>query len=303
MEGVPKDVSADALRATGWEQGSLVPAGTNTPAVLWAHPNTQGVKAAATHVKAARRRQEITTPQLATREFRKGERLVLISQTCDVIKTPDQLPQVEAALVISTAKQRIITDGLDFGSARYHVLARQDDGSALVLDYAWRTFLDKGFLVEAEPDNTVLEQWDDTRRKTFSRWLARRYGRPVLSDEDVAEISEPVRQRWKQLKSEEPLAAERYTAEFPEFRFRREDDGSLTLFILSVRPEPDEDFALEVAGLLTEVLEPIHGVVRVDSVKRSYFTFTKADDLSTEQIDLEWASHDEGEPDGDLPPG
>jgi hypothetical protein len=302
VAGVPKDVSSDSLRATAWEQGSLIPAGSGTPAALWAHPDTQAVKAAVSHVKALRRREEVTAPQLATREFRDRERLVVISQTCDIIKPADQLPQVEAALVIATENQRIITDGLDFGSARYHLLARNEDGFALVLDYAWRVFLDKGFLVEADPDNIVLDGWDDVRRKTFARWLARRYGRPVLSDRDVAEIAEPVRQRWRQLRSEEADAASRYAAEFPEFRFRREIDGSLTLFILSVHERPDEELALEVAGLLTEVLEPIHGVVQVDPAKRSYYTFTKADELSTEQIDLEWASHDEGDPTGELPP-
>jgi hypothetical protein len=41
--------------------------------------------------------------------------------------------------------------------------------------------------------------------------------------------------------------------------------------------------------------------VTVDPAKRSYHTFTKADELSTEQLDLEWASYEEGEPAGLLP--
>lgn len=59
--------------------------------------------------------------------------------------------------------------------------------------------------------------------------------------------------------------------------------------------------ALEVGGLLAEVLEPIHGAVTIDPAKRSYHTFTETDELSTEQLDLEWASYEEGEPAGLLP--
>ena len=55
--------------------------------------------------------------------------------------------------------------------------------------------------------------------------------------------------------------------------------------------------------MLTELLEPIHGTVTIDAAKRSYHSFTKADEISTEQLDLEWASYEEGEPVGALPAG
>ena len=299
----PKEVTREALEATVWQQGSLLPSPTATPPILWAHPTSQGVKAARSAINAEARRREVTAPLVARREFREGERLVVISQTCDILKPPDQMPQVEAALVISTSKSAVITDALDLGSARFRLMCHNGDGTALVLDYAWRTFLDKGFLVECEPDNSIVDGFSDDERKTFARWLARRYGRPVLSDKDVVEIADPVRDRWKQLRDDEPEVARRYTEAFPEFRFRREPDGGLTLFILSTDPDPDTMLALEVIGLLTDVLEPIHGTVTVDTAKRSYHTFTKADELSTEQLDLEWASYEEGEPLGALPAG
>jgi hypothetical protein len=302
---VPKEITRITLGETVWQQGSFLPTSVATPPVIWAHPDTQGVKAAKSAVKAAAREQKeaLTAPILAQRAFREGERLVVISQTCDILKTPDQLPQVEAALAITTNSEAVITDALDLGSARFRLLNRAEDGGAVVLDYAWRTFLDKGFLLECQPDNTIVDALSNEERKTLARWLARRYGRPVLSDKDVAEIADPVRDRWRRLREEEPEAARRYTEAFPEFRFRREAEGGVTLFILSADPEPDPMLALEVIGLLTEVLEPIHGAVTVDPAKRSYHTFTKADELSTEQLDLEWASYEEGEETGALPAG
>jgi hypothetical protein len=197
-------------------------------------------------------------------------------------------------------KPEIIRDAISLGSARFRLLKRFSE-SALVLDYAWRVFLDKGFLVEHAPDNSVIDTYTDGDRRTLARWLGRRYARPVLSDKDVAEIADPVRERWQRLQAEEPEIAMRYTGEYPEFRFRREPHGGLTLFILSAREDPDQVLGLEVAGLLVEVLEPIHGAVAVDQGKRSYHSFTKADELSTEQIDLEWASYEEGEETGALP--
>jgi hypothetical protein len=297
-----KDVTTQALRETAWRQGSLLPRGIATPPTLWAHPARQGVKAARSEIAVARRQgSEVTAPRIATRAFREDERLVVISQTCDILKAPEVLPQVEAALAITTATAEIIDEALNLGSARFRLLQTHASGEAVVLDYAWRTFLDKGFLLECEPDNTIVDGYDVADIKTLARWLGRRYARPVLGDADVRDIADPVRDRWAQLRRDEPESALRYSREYPEFRFRRESHGGLTLFVLSAQEEPDEMLGLEVAGLLAEVLEPIHGTVTVDPGKRSYHTFTKADELSTEQIDLEWASYEEGAETGVLP--
>jgi hypothetical protein len=302
MPGTAKDVTAEALKATAWQQGSLLPNGLATPPTLWAHPVSQGVKAAKSEIAVARREgDDVVAPRIATRAFRNSERLVLVSQTCDILKAPSQLPQVEAALVIETEKPEVVHDALNLGSARFRMLRFEPAGTALVLDYAWRVFLDKGFLVEHGPDNSVIDTYSAGDRATLARWLGRRYARPVLSDQDVEEISDPIRYRWQQLRADEPESALRYSQEYPEFRFRREPAGGLTVFILSGQEEPDEMLGLEVAGVLAEVLEPIHGAVTIDPSKRSYYSFTKADELSTEQIDLDWASYDEGEEAGALP--
>ena len=143
--------------------------------------------------------------------------------------------------------------------------------------------------MEAEPDNSVLEGWDAEMRVRFGRWLGRRYGRPVLSETDVAEVQRPVRERWQRLANEEPELAATLNAQFSEFRFRRVD-GGIEIFVLAPIESPDEELALEAFGILQEALEPIHGNVAFDPVRITYHRFTRADDLTTEAIDLEWAS-------------
>ena len=87
------------------------------------------------------------------------------------------------------------------------------------------------------------------------------------------------------------------------WRYRREQNGSLTLYPLSPEPEPDELLTLEVGDFLVEAIKPTFpGTIAIATGHRSYHTFTKADELSTEQIDMEWASRDEDVSDAATPP-
>ena len=74
------------------------------------------------------------------------------------------------------------------------------------------------------------------------------------------------------------------------------------MFVLSVEAEPPDDLFLEIASLINDALEPFHGVVSVDPTRRSYHTFSKAEELATNQIDLDRASHEESGAIGAVPP-
>jgi hypothetical protein len=290
----PKDVSASVLRELAWEEGSLVPSDVPLPVLTWVHPDTQAVTFARKAVTARRREgRTIDQPVPVDRAIKQGDRLAVTTQTCDIIKGADLFPQVEVALVFETAKSQTIANAQNRGSARYFLLKEAGDSPALILDFGWRTHLDKGFLVEHAPDNSLIETWDPARRRDFARWLGRRYSRPVLSDEDDDQIARPVRERWGELVTEDPETAARYSAAYAEFRFRRSDAGRLEIFLLSPELEPDAEIAFEIAEMLAEVLEPIHGEVSFPTDRRSYHTFTVADLSTTEQIDLESASQDE----------
>ncbi len=285
-----------------WEQGSLLPADAGVAPLQWVHPDHPTSKAARGFVTQARRQGELNEPVPVRGLAKPGDRLMVISQSCDIIKPPDQLPQVEVARVFSTTNVKVMAEAQDFGSARYYRVNGTAEDTAWILDYGWRAQLDKGLLNAVTADNTLLDALADDQRKTLARWLGRRYDRPAVPDEDYPVITEPVRNAWKRLLEEEPEEARKFNREYAEWRYRREQDGSLTIYILSPREDPDESIALEVVDFLTDALEGVYaGPVSVATDRRSYYTFTKADELATEQINMEWASRDEDTDDAALP--
>jgi hypothetical protein len=246
-------------------------------------------------IEAMRRQGDAPTePQLLKRSAKQGERLVVTTHTCDVIKSSDAFPAVEVTLAIATEKQRVLNEARNLGSAQYYLLGELAESAGLVLDFRWRTQIDKGFLVEHTPDNAVVDSWDDDHTDRFRRWLGRRYARPVLSDQDVDEVLDPIREAWQALNEAEPDLAAEASRTFIEFRFRRTDAG-LEIFILSPEETPDGALTLEVFGVLEEALRPFHSQIMARTDRVSYTTFTRSDDLTTEAIDLDWASDDEAE--------
>lgn len=297
------DAEAAAAGEPSWEQGSLLPADLAVSPLQWIHPDNAATKPTRGAVKAhIQKHGETTGPLAGAVSLREGDRLMVITQTCDVIKDASALPQIEVARLFTTAKDKVIAQAQNFGSFRFFKVGEAADGQALILDYGQRALLDKGFLEAVEPDNLVVEKWASDRAKTLARWLGQRYSRPAIPDEDYEQITGPVREAWKQLLDEEPTTATSFNAEYAEWRYRRERDGTLTLYVLSPKAEPNETTGLEVTDFLTQAIEPHYpGEVKVATDHRSYHTFTKADELSTEQISMEWASQDEDADDPVLP--
>lgn len=296
--------AADDLQTGMWQQGSLLPEGIAVGPSQWVHPDTDKTKTVRKDIRRANPAldgTELSTPVVAAGHVKPGERLMVVTQTCDLTKPADQLPQLEVARVFRTANQRIVAQAQDFGSARYFRLNDAAEPEAVVLDYGQRALLEKGFVQVESPDNELVDAWEATRGKTLARWLAQRYGRPAIPDEDYDLITQPVRDAWQFLPDEQ---ADAFNREYAEWRYRREDDGSLTLYILAVGPEPDELVALELIDFLTQAIGKVFPFpVRVASDRRSYHSFTKADELATEQIYMEWASHGDALADAALPGG
>lgn len=285
-----------------WEQGSLLPAEWTVLPILWAHPDEQTSKSATGAATSERRRLEskskvLGSPVLASGPAKTGSRMMVISQSCDLVKPAQSLPQVEVARVFTSDNPTLIAQSQDFGSARYFRLDRRDTPEALVLDFGQRAFIDKGFLLACAPDDSAIADLSPTDRKLLARWLGQRHSRPAVPDEDYELITRPVRDAWAALLASNPDNAQVFNEAYAEWRYRREHDGALTIYILSREPEPDEIVALELIDFLVSAIQPGYpGTVTVASDHRSYHTFTIADELATEQISMEWASHDE---DGD----
>jgi hypothetical protein len=272
-----------------WEQGSLLPADAGALPLQWVHPANAQIKAGQSAMKVAEREgSPITKPFMVGVPAKQGDRMMVITQTCDIIKTPDQMPQVEVVRVFTTMSERTIAQAQDFGSARYLRVNTFDEPEALILDYGHRALLDKGFLGALKSDNTLVEAWDVAQRERLARWLGQRYGRPAVPDEDYEQITRPVRDAWRKLVEDEPEIAAEYNRTFSEWRYRREVDGSLTLYLLSPEPEPDGLLVLEVGDFLADAIKTqFSGSVTVATDHRSYHTFTKADELSTVQISMD----------------
>jgi hypothetical protein len=176
--------------------------------------------------------------------------MMVITQTCDIVKAATELSQVEVARVFATAGEKVVAQVQTFGSARYFRVNQPNEPDALILDYGQRALLDKGFLGAVTPDNTLVQGRAVVQRELLARWLGRRYDRPAIPDIDYEQITRPVRQAWAMLVDQEPETAAAYSRAYSEWRYRREKDGSVTLYALSPEPEPDELLALEVGDFL-----------------------------------------------------
>lgn len=292
---------------TEWLQGSLLPADTSVQPQHWVHvaaPETRLARGAVTDAqRGLKEGQDLPEILAVGGGLKDGDRLMVISQTCDLVKPASELPQLEVARVFVTDNPKILAQASHFGSARYQRVSAPNMEPVWVLDYGQRALLEKGFLRAYAPDNSIASTWTPERAAVIARWLGRRYSRPAIPDEDYKEVTEPIRQRWMRLIDEEAELAAELSSAYPELRYRREDDGHLTIYTLALEEHPDEALALELYGVLQEALEPVHGTGNVSfpTEKRSYHSFTQHDEMSSTLIDLEWASHDETEPTGALP--
>jgi hypothetical protein len=286
-----------------WEQGSLLPADAGALPLQWVHPANPELKAGKSAMKVAEREgKPLTTPFPVAVPAKQADRMMVITQTCDIVKTPGEMPQVEVVRVITTSSEKMIAQAQDFGSARYFRVNAFHEPEALILDYGHRALLDKGFIGALAPNNALVDSWDVAQRERLGRWLGQRYSRPAIPDEDYEQITRPIRDEWRKLVEEDPDTAAEYNRTFSEWRYRLEDDGSLTLYLLAAEPEPDAVLALEVGDFLADAIKTVFpGPVNLATDRRSYHTFTKADELSTEQISMEWASQDEDSGDAARP--
>ena len=117
---------------------------------------------------------------------------IIISQPCDIQKSPVQEPYVEVMQVFSTQDRKIIHEA-SRNSVRYFLLKRihNQDGieEALIIESTIRLTLDKSSLLFLTPSSNIP---DEIISRQLRRWLARRYDRPALDDKLVDAIQKPI---------------------------------------------------------------------------------------------------------------
>jgi hypothetical protein len=221
--------------------------------------------------------------------------MALITQDCDVIKPPEEYPLVEFALVLETSSAAVMREANSLTSARYF---RLDDPSsdppAQILDIRFKAQADKGLLIEHQPDNALLDAIDSRRRTIFREWLGRRLGREAVSDDDTKRIVEPIRRAWKQLTEEDPNGAGSWESMTSELRFRHTEDGRLQLYAITHdERDPADPALLEMTHWAVETIEWAEALVDVTITNE--WEMTIGEHRSTQEIDLAWASYEEGQ--------
>lgn len=184
----------ESLLKAGWYQGSLFSA----PSLRYAWngpPEAHGTDPSA----------------IRSRKAKASERLVLVSQECDIAADVQAEPFVEA-LICTVEKRKEFLAGIDRNSARWFAISLE---KGLVAQARYRVQIAKELLKEYTP-----EPWpsDPDRLSRFIRWLARRYDRPAFPDSMVDAFERPLAAALDELFSNQPAVASAFNRAIREIR-------------------------------------------------------------------------------------
>lgn len=174
------DVDGDALLKAGWRQGTLF--GASTLSFSWNDLSLDGEG-----------NERITKEE---RQVKSGEKLVLISQDCDIKASVDKEPYVEA-LICKRYNQKFV-DRVSRTSARWFVV---NPTTGLVAEAKYRLSLAKRVLSQLLPEPWLA---GSTRLDSFVRWLGRRSDRPAIPDPIVDAFQKPFESSIAELRQEMP---------------------------------------------------------------------------------------------------
>jgi hypothetical protein len=282
-------IDREQLLRSGWRQGSVLHPSAGLAAAAWVVEDRQGTTKLA---KAAKQRghQGGDFPFLWERPARDVDRLVLLTQQCDVIKPPDEFPLVEFALAFETKSAGVLAEANLLTSARYFLLTRRGaEPPGMVVDVRFRCQADKALLLEVGPDNTLIDGLDRQAQRHLAAWLGRRYEREAVSDIDTEQVVEPVRRGWRSLSEERPELAAQWASQLAEVRYLRDENDRLTIYGVAYEAGIEGNI-LEMLGWVLEQL-PAHQDAEL--VLTDLWHLPVAERLLTQEIDLEWASYEE----------
>lgn len=191
--GQDEQLLGDRLYSSGWKQGVIFTA----PSAAFAH-NTPPPNGSS------------TTLSIEQRAVKAKERLVLVTQDCDITAKTDDEPYVEA--LICDTKSASFASKIDRNSARYFLI---DPATRLVANARYRVVLDKRALVALTPEPWLSSQ---DRFERFVRWLARRYDRPAIPDEMVKVFQDPIQQALQALDQTSPAVGAAFSRAIHEMR-------------------------------------------------------------------------------------
>jgi hypothetical protein len=191
VQMIESDVVGVELIRLGWCQGSVLKATSarKTWLALNTYEDTLEEKKDSTNTFASPDIWNLQQESLDENDF-----LIVVSQTCDIQKSPKQEPYVEVIRAYWTSERSIMHEA-GKNSARRFLIQRRTSGDgkvdALIADATVRIQIEKAALLALTPLDGFKEN-DTITPRNFRQWLARRYNRPALPDSVVNAVQKPI---------------------------------------------------------------------------------------------------------------
>lgn len=296
----------ERLYETGWRQGVLLPALPWSVVYQVNDPLSKIAKTAqqqgAVEVKQRDLLAATDLPPysigVASGITRKGDRLVIASQDCDIASNLSEEPCIVAMRAFITENANILRFA-DSNSSHYFLL---DHRRGLVAESAIIVLIEKPALIGLTPEPGIL---DVAIKQRFARWIAHRFNRPAFHENVVGAVIKPILDHLSQMQKEKDpeLAALDMVREVrlakivgsPPYEVR-------LLFIISESGLPDNGIALaRLVAHIREWLNPLAArLVAWDA--RHFYEISVGDYLDTEQIYLDHYTYRGQTIQGLLPP-
>jgi hypothetical protein len=161
------------LYEAGWSQGTLLPVLPWSVIYNISDPITKIARAAKQKIDAQIRRQSEATPtevasspySIASDISRPKDYLALISQDCDIVKDPNQIPTIFAMRAFETDKRQILRAAAS-NSTQYFLL---EENRGLIVDSAIIVPIEKPVLTNFTPQPGAP---NDNIKRLFAKWVA-----------------------------------------------------------------------------------------------------------------------------------
>ena len=283
------DISVEGqLEEAGWEQGSLLPPLASSVIFLPSNPVT-------TASRTVMRKGEATpfpatgfTPHhIASGTPRATDRLVVVTQTCDIVRSPNVEPTVMTMRAFVTENKNILGAAAS-NSTRNFLL---DPGRGLVVDATVVSMIEKPFLATLTPE---VGAPDPETQQRLASWLGHRFNRPALPDRVVEAVVAPILEHLRAMQDEGDEDWH-ILDEVREVRIARIIGGlPFDVRLLFIVPETglsDQGVGLaRLAGRMREWFDP-QAARLVNAQPITYHNITVADYHRTDRIYLDYHTY------------
>jgi hypothetical protein len=294
------------LYDAGWKQGTLLPVLPWSVIYNVNDPITKIAKTAKQKMDNQTRRKLETTPieatslpyAIASDVSRLKDYLVLISQDCDIVKAPNQIPTIFAMRAFVTDNGQIRRAAAS-NSTQYFLL---DEKQGLVVDATIIVPIEKPVLTNFTPQAGAP---NDNIKRLFAKWVAHCFNRPAFPDEVVKAVIAPILNslRMMQAENDPDLEVLDLVKEVRIAPLVGDTPYKVNmLFITSEEGLPDKGVALaRFVGRLQEWFDPEAASLVAWDASHLY-EISAGDYIDTQQIYLDHYTYDGNTIRGLIPP-